>query len=167
MRKGKRAKVKWAKVKKSKRWGSKWTREEKGERAHAGLVILAASVFETSCGKNTDTQTNGGKNPTPRQPSTWVKNWAAIECNLLAKRVKMWGAHISINNSPERCWLRTAFARHSADYLCRCWQTICHSTQIWVTERSFHANEAGICPASTNEVLRHYCSPSWWYNVQI
>jgi len=67
-----------------------------------------------------------------RQPSTWVKNWAAIECNLLAKRVKMWGAHISINNSPERCWLRTAFARHSADYLCRCWQTICHSTQIWV-----------------------------------
>ena len=28
-------------------------------------VPIAASVFEISCGKQTDTQTNGGKNPTP------------------------------------------------------------------------------------------------------
>jgi len=34
-------------------------------------VILAASVFEKSCGK-TDRQSNRGKNTTPRLPSAWV-----------------------------------------------------------------------------------------------
>jgi len=29
------------------------------------LVVLAALVFEISCGKQTDTQTNGSKNLTP------------------------------------------------------------------------------------------------------
>jgi len=38
------------------------------------LVIVAASIFEISCGK-TDTQTNGGKKLPPRQPLPWVTTY--------------------------------------------------------------------------------------------
>ena len=70
-------------------------------------------------------------------------------------------ALFSVINSPGRCWLHTASARHSAGCLCQCWQTICRSMQISVTGHSFHANEAGTCLVSTNEVLQRYCSPFW------
>jgi len=38
------------------------------------LVILAASVVEISCGK-ADTETNEGKNPTPRLMLTLYLHW--------------------------------------------------------------------------------------------
>jgi len=40
----------------------------------SSLVILAASGFEISCGKQTDTQTNGGKTVPPPANAVGVGN---------------------------------------------------------------------------------------------
>ena len=52
-----------------------WSKNKSISRTQRGTFLCQvchASIFEISCRKKTDTQTNRGKNRPPRSPSAWV-----------------------------------------------------------------------------------------------